>query len=180
MLLQTAAKTEGYTARPIYTGQGTYIPKPTVSTTGVIVISVLLFAQLIGLAYLAWYMYTVPTWTPMLDALAVARITNSLEKTAIPAIGSMSSKDLQHLDSLDGLVGVVETHADEVGVGHEDREENGKTVELGLGASGLFTRRLVKFRVKRGAMRTEMECQCEGCRRRRIGPENSSIASSTY
>ncbi|KAH7355564.1 hypothetical protein BKA66DRAFT_382204, partial [Pyrenochaeta sp. MPI-SDFR-AT-0127] len=107
MLLQTAEKTEGFTARPIYTAAGQLISKPVVSPTGRIIVSVLILAQLIGLAYLAWYIYQVPTWTAMLDALAVARITNSLNKGDIPGIGSMSTGDLRRLEETDGLVGII-------------------------------------------------------------------------
>lgn len=112
----------------------------------------------------------------MLDALAIARITNSLDKGNIPAIGSTSSKDVQGLKSIDALVGVVETGAEDCS-SEASPDAEGKSVELRLGASGLFSRRLTNFRVQRSA-EMEMGCQCEGCGRRRdqkSGPWGSSI-----
>lgn len=175
MLVQTAQKTEAYTARPLYTAPGQYIPKPEMSFAGLVLISVLVLLQMVGLLCLTWYIYQVPTWTAMLDALAVARITNSLDKGNIPAIGSMSNKYLQRLKSIDALVGVVETGAEDWSSESSPAGE-GKSVELGLGASGLFSRRLTKFRVQRSA-ELEMDCQCEGCRRRR-DQDSSTLGSS--
>ncbi|KAF1916190.1 hypothetical protein BDU57DRAFT_516139 [Ampelomyces quisqualis] len=168
MLLQTVRISDGFTARPILTGSGALVQRPTVSKGGLVIVSTLVFFQLIGLAYLAWYIYQVPTWTGLLDALAVASITNSLEKGSIPAIGSMNSSDLDGLNETNGTIGVVNTECEEQAlvVDHPGQ----KSVELGLGAPGLFHRRLVKFRVKRYTD-TAMGCGCEGCRRRRAMPE---------
>ncbi|KAH7091064.1 hypothetical protein FB567DRAFT_263880 [Paraphoma chrysanthemicola] len=181
MLLRTVQNTQEFTARTIRTAPGTYIQRPTITTAGMIVVSILVLFQLIGLAYLVWYIYQVPTWTAMLDALAIARITNSLDKGDIPAIGSLTEKDLRRLGELNGSVGIVE------GDSMDDMEDPAvrRELELGLGASGVFHRRLAKFRMTRsqgspglrgGEM--EMDCQCEGCRRRRAVAESSSAASS--
>lgn len=176
MLIETAQKTSGYTARSLFSSPGTYIPKPNVSFTGIIVVTTLLFLELIGLAYLAWYIYQVPTWTAMLDALAIARITSSLDKGIIPAIGSMNDTDIQRLKETDALVGVVEyTDAEESS--DASPVTDGKSVELGLGASGLFTRQLADFRIRRPAQR-ELDCQCEGCRQRRNSTGSASSVSS--
>lgn len=176
MLIQTAQKTSGTTARALFSSPGTYIPKPEVSLTGIVIVSMLLLLELIGLAYLAWYIYQVPTWTAMLDALAIARITNSLDKGVIPAIGSMTDAEVQRLKEIDALIGVVEDTNVE---GYSDTSPaiQGKSVELGVGASGLFTRRLADFRVRRSAQR-ELDCQCEGCRRRRNSAGSVSSISS--
>ena len=131
--------------------------------------SLLILIQALGLAYLACYIYKVPTWTDMLDALAVARIANSLEKADIPALGSLNSGDLARLRHVDALVGVVKTHEQDSSRLSEIGSTTAGEVELGLGAAGLFTRRLARFRVKRLAGEGEMDCFCEGCQRRRAG-----------
>jgi hypothetical protein len=113
--------------------------------------------QLIGLVYLAWYIYQVPTWTAMLDALAVVRITSSLDKGGIPSVGSMSENDLNRLSDISGLVGVDHT---EDGL---DEPAGKKEVELGLGAPGLFHRRLAKLLVQRSVEMSTLDCQCEDC-----------------
>ncbi|USP75253.1 hypothetical protein yc1106_02527 [Curvularia clavata] len=141
MLVQTSQKTSGCTARTLFSSPGTYIPKPEVSLTGIIIISALLLLELIGLAYLAWYIYQVPTWTAMLDALAIARITNSLDKGVIPAIGSMTDADMQRLKETDALVGVVETAAEEYSDASPVGED--KLVELGL--AKLISEGLAKY-----------------------------------
>lgn len=173
MLSQTV-RTKTWTARPIYEGSGRTIQRPTASLAGLIVISVLVLLQLLGLIYLAWYIYCVPTWTDMLDALAIARITSSLDKGHVPAIGSMNHRDLDRLSKMDGLVGVVDR------VDEEPQADSAvqRTIELGLGAPGLFHRRLAKFRMKRSSEPrvdiVDMDCQCEGCRRRRVDTGSSS------
>lgn len=172
MLLQTIQKTQGFTARPIQTGLGERIQRPTVSTSGLVVISVLMLLQLIGLAYLAWYIYQVPTWTAMLDSLAVARISSSLDKRDIPSVGSMSENDLTRLSDKSGLIGVIHT---EDGL---DESAGKNEVELGLGAPGLFHRRLAKFSVQRSVEMSTLDCQCEGCQKRRVVAEDDSTISS--
>lgn len=52
--------------------------KPSVSLAGVIVISVLLGLQVLGVLFLLGYIYSIPTWTSTLDALAIARIAHQL------------------------------------------------------------------------------------------------------
>ncbi|KAH7410007.1 hypothetical protein DE146DRAFT_751722 [Phaeosphaeria sp. MPI-PUGE-AT-0046c] len=166
MLLKTVENTQGLTARPIYFGSGRNIQRPTGSLGGLIAISVLVFFQLLGLIYLAWYIYEVPTWTGALDALAIARITSSLDKGNMPAIGNSDSSDLVQLSKIDGLIGVVD-RVDEEPLADASVE---RTIELGLGAPGLFHRRLAKFWMPRPSEppSIDMVCQCEGCRRRRV------------
>ncbi|KAH7627851.1 hypothetical protein B0T09DRAFT_268396 [Sordaria sp. MPI-SDFR-AT-0083] len=52
--------------------------KPSVSTAGVVVVSVLLGFQVLGLLFLLGYIYSTPTWTSTLDSLAIARIAYQL------------------------------------------------------------------------------------------------------
>ncbi|KAI1673880.1 hypothetical protein L13192_00627 [Pyrenophora tritici-repentis] len=82
------------------------LTKPRLSLASLIVISLLILIQALGLAYLAYYIYQVPTWTDMLDAMAVARIANSLDKADIPALGLVDRRDLEGLRGISALVGV--------------------------------------------------------------------------
>lgn len=92
----------------------------------------------------------------------------------MPGLGAMYASDMQRLDSTDATVGIVEG---EYASDSAEPVTEGKTVELGLGASGVFTRRLARFRVRRAEAASEMECRCEGCRRRDRGGSVSSTSS---
>lgn len=81
-----------------------------------IVMSILIALQLLGLTYLAYYIYHVPTWTGALDAIAIARIEASLvDQDVLPPIGPVAEKDLDALRNVDGLIGLVETTDDTKG-----------------------------------------------------------------
>lgn len=60
--------------RTIYSSPGTTIIKPKQSLAGVIIISILVTIQVVGLLILAHYTCSSPTWTQSLDAYALARI----------------------------------------------------------------------------------------------------------
>lgn len=60
--------------RTIYSSPGTTIIKPKQSLAGVIIISILVTIQVVGLLFLAHYTCSSPTWTQTLDAYALARI----------------------------------------------------------------------------------------------------------
>jgi hypothetical protein len=161
MLLQTAQITQAVTARSIRYAPGESIQIPTISTAGLVIVSALVLIQLVGLAYLVWYIYQVPTWTGLLDAMAIARIANSLDKGTIPAIGAFTREDQNKLGEMTGLIGVVDSV-------HMDEEANymleKKEIRLGLGAPGLFNRKLAKVAMQRAERRrTETECQCARC-----------------
>ncbi|KAF2819734.1 hypothetical protein CC86DRAFT_361976, partial [Ophiobolus disseminans] len=131
MLLQTVQNTQDFTARQIRSAPGGYIQRPVVTMYGLVIISALMFIQLTGLAYLVWYIYQVPTWTALLDAMAIARIANSLDKGTIPAIGSVTKQELDQLGEMNGLIGVVDSvHMDE----ETDDSSLKREIELGLGA----------------------------------------------
>lgn len=93
-------------ARTIWTSPGASINRPYKTLAGTIVVSVLIGLQLLGLAYLVWYIYSIPTWTSQLNALAVARIVKDLDADALPPVGAMSKHDWARLEELDGLVGI--------------------------------------------------------------------------
>lgn len=96
-----------FRGRIVYTSPGQSIQKPIVSTAAVIVLSMLIGLQLVGLAFLAWYIYRVPTWVDALDAMAIARIGASVKQhDVLPPIGPVTQKDRDALESVDGLVGI--------------------------------------------------------------------------
>ncbi|KAF8134083.1 hypothetical protein K438DRAFT_1787382 [Mycena galopus ATCC 62051] len=74
--------------------------------TGTIIVSVLIAMQLAGLGLFIWYIYSVPTWTTSLDALAVAQIARGVPEGEIPPLGPVSEKKLQKMQEVDALVGV--------------------------------------------------------------------------
>lgn len=63
------------------------------SVAALVVLSVLLALQLLGLGYFTYYLYHVPTSSCELDALAMARIGASLEqRELLPPIGPVSNE----------------------------------------------------------------------------------------
>ena len=110
-------------ARQIFTSPGFPVFRPVKTLAGTVIVSSLIFLQLIGLSVLAWYIYTVPTWTTALDSLAVARLAKSVSDDDLPTIGPVSEQDLDKLRKVDGLVGVVD-------------EEDASAVSLVAVASG--------------------------------------------
>ncbi|KAH6633766.1 hypothetical protein C7974DRAFT_309920 [Boeremia exigua] len=92
--------------RAIYTAPGQAVQKPAVSVAAVVVLSLLIGFQLIGLAFLACYIYRVPTWTGALDARAMARIGACIRQgDVLPPIGAVTQRDRDVL-KVDGLVGI--------------------------------------------------------------------------
>jgi hypothetical protein len=147
--------------RTIYTSPGIAVQKPVLSKATLIVLSILMGLQLLGLSYLTYYLYRVPTWSSQLDAMAMARIGASLNHQGIlPAIGPVSKTDLAALQTVGGLIGIVEksecsmtrsmspdmttTHGSEVELqrltwteeGSKNIENGSTSVELGLDAPG--------------------------------------------
>jgi len=95
-------------ARTIWTSPGASISRPYKTLAGTVVVSLLIGVQLLGLIYLVWYIYRIPTWTSQLNALAVARIVKDMGADALPPVGAMSKNDWEKLGQLDGLVGIEE------------------------------------------------------------------------
>jgi hypothetical protein len=95
--------------RVIYTSPGVAVQRPDLSKTALIVLSLLIGLQLLGLGYLTYYLYRVPSWSDQLDAMAMARIGASLhDRGVLPAIGPMSKEALAGLRTVGGLIGIVE------------------------------------------------------------------------
>lgn len=107
-LTQTADATWFTTARAIYTSPGSPVFRPAKTLAGTIIISTLIGLQVIGLLVLAWYIYTVPTWTTQIDAFAVARLAKTLPDHVLPPLGPVTEEDLEKLRKADGLIGVAD------------------------------------------------------------------------
>lgn len=65
-----------FRGRDIMFSPGGKVQKPVLSTAALVIMTILIGLQVIGLAYLAYYILHVPTWTGALDALAMARIVS--------------------------------------------------------------------------------------------------------
>jgi len=95
--------------RIIYTSPGFAMQKPFLSRLALIVLSLSIGLQLLGLGYLAYYIYRAPTWSGQLDAMAMARIGASLHSRGVlSAIGVVSKEDIAGLKTVGGLIGVIE------------------------------------------------------------------------
>jgi hypothetical protein len=98
-----------WTGRLIRTSPGVAMPRPVLSRSSVIIMSVLIGLQLLGLVYLTYYLYRIPSWSAQLDAMAMAQIGASLDHQGVlPAIGPVSKEDLVTLQNVGGLIGIVE------------------------------------------------------------------------
>ena len=95
--------------RRIYTSPGVAVQIPFLSTMALVVLSVLIGLQLLGLGYLAHYLSRAPSWSYQLDAMAMARIGASVcGRDILPAIGPVSKEDIAALKTVGGLIGIVE------------------------------------------------------------------------
>lgn len=188
MLTQTVDAAFDMGSRKIFTAPGVVIPRPVKTLVGTIIISVLIFLQLIGLAYTVRYIYQVLTWTSALDAIAVARIGASLKENDLPPIGPVYKKDNAKLKQLSGLVGVVEEEPNNVSEGNSESPRNDNKIaartngennaeadstnattsgtdlgespfRLGLGAPGLITRRLAPPKKKKKSKKNKTKQQ---------------------
>ena len=105
---QEMAKGGSLPVREIYASPGLAVQRPVLSNRTVIILSVLIGVQLLGLSYITSYMYRVPTWSDQLDAMAMAQIGASLhDRDVLPAIGPVSKDDIATLQTVGGLIGIV-------------------------------------------------------------------------
>lgn len=146
MLTKTVEASFSMNARPLYTSPGLIVSRPSKSLPATIVISVLILIQLVGIAYLTWYIYHMPSWSHALDALAMVRIGAGVRDAGydLPPIRSLEEKDLVGLVKVDGLVGLAKSF-DEHSQLHGEYHER-----LVLGGPGLVTRDLSGFRSEKG------------------------------
>lgn len=143
--------------REIFRSPGTMFIKPTMHLASVIVISIFVLLQVVGLAILVWYVNTVPTWAPSLDAMAIARIGRAMRGGELPPIGPVSDRDREKLRGVDALVGTVDGGGRQGPPLREPAESGDQTgpdrplidscvagvardLGFGLGAKGLITR----------------------------------------
>lgn len=137
-LLTTTATTSG--GRPIYFHPGRTIAKPKQSLSAVIAISVLLGLQVSGLCLLMWFILHTPKWTDTLDADALAQIGGQLKEWG---------ESRPELSQIPGLVGVerirhsAETSSVRLST-TQDEATQPRSIQLGLGAEGLVTRKALK------------------------------------
>ncbi|KAL5042433.1 hypothetical protein BDW71DRAFT_200563 [Aspergillus fruticulosus] len=125
MLTQTVAASFPFSAREIMFGPGMMMPLPAKTVAGTVVISLLIFLQLLGLAYVTYFIYKLPTWSHSLDAVAVARIGACLKQSDLQPLGHGAVVDEGRLNRVDGWVGL---------------EVVGSETRLGVGAPDLVRR----------------------------------------
>ncbi|OBT62556.1 hypothetical protein VE03_07367 [Pseudogymnoascus sp. 23342-1-I1] len=164
-LTTTASLGRTFNSRAIYTSDGSQILKPQYSLAGVIVVSVLIAIQVAGLIILAIYNSSFPTWTPSLDALALAKMGTELKHLDLSPIGRKARGDAVKLVGARGLVGVVEDDKEMVVLPERPLSRDGGNVQiapenthgdieaqniglqrqlrLGLGSTGLISKGLV-------------------------------------
>lgn len=127
-----------YHSLSIRSAPGHTVLKPQKSIPAIIIISLLIGAEVVGLLALARYIYSMPTWTGTLDAFALVQMGAQL--------GERANGELKEVS---GLVGVLEPEGEEEALMKPAEEgrtkvEEKRTVGLALGAPGIVTKRLNK------------------------------------
>ena len=79
--------------RWIYSSPGFYISKPDVSVSSIVILSVIIAIQIVGLLFCGAYIARVPTWTRSFNAMAIARIGAGLEKDQLPVDGQYAEDE---------------------------------------------------------------------------------------
>ncbi|KAH8660263.1 hypothetical protein BX600DRAFT_499472 [Xylariales sp. PMI_506] len=172
ILSKTVSLTTPLYSREIYASGGTIIYRPKfLNLASMIVVTILVAIQLVGLSYLAWFIYSVPTWTSTLDAAAMTRIGHAIKDDGFPALGAFTAREEDKLRKFPGLIGIVEADVEKQlgndgslynssngdGSVHKNQPNIGTTsvplshggdssrspITLGLGATGLVTKRPV-------------------------------------
>ncbi|KAJ6188119.1 hypothetical protein N7519_003027 [Penicillium mononematosum] len=123
MLTRTVTASFSFSARKIWFGAGMLVPLPLKTLAGTVVVSILIFLQLLGLAALTYYIYRLPTWTHALDAVAVAQLSIGLKDSVARELGNGYEINENKLNKVDGLVGLDEDRA-----------------KVALGSPGVITR----------------------------------------
>ena len=116
----------------VHSDPGQAFIKPSVSFVAMIIISVFIALQVLGILVLMIYIIRSPTWTPTLDALAVARIGAALLPETLPPMGNLSLGYSKKLDHVEGVVGIV---------GQRQDTKYGDIPILGLGGQGIVRKR---------------------------------------
>lgn len=116
LLTVTADASKVDSARPIYLSRGTLVVKPDMRNPSKAVVSFLMLAEIVGLLWLAWSSYRMPTFAARFDAIHVATIGAQLTRqmgVELPGLGLRPRglarlKYLKKLEDADGLIGVQE------------------------------------------------------------------------
>lgn len=110
-LMSITVRVEGaLQARPIFTAPGLAVLKPVMSIAQVTIVSTLILVQIVGLAWLIWYIYQVPSWSHSFDSVAVARIGRAMgdeDLAPISVVTDLGQQDLDRLRKVDALIGVA-------------------------------------------------------------------------
>lgn len=124
-LLSVSAEVSSLDTRRIYSAPGYVLLKPQHSIPGLVVISLVVALQVLGLLLLLRFIYSAPAWTGSLDSLALARIGAQLQG---------QGRDL----GMSGMVGIGEREK------FLSSGENGMTRRnvkvLGLGEPGVISK----------------------------------------
>jgi hypothetical protein len=99
-----------FRGRRIYISPGYFVLKLTISTGVLIIISLLIGLQLLGLFCLTWYIYHVPSWKGALDAMAMAHIGARPGQQGLllnDGVSGDRERDARSLHKVYGLIGVV-------------------------------------------------------------------------
>ncbi|KAI0014212.1 hypothetical protein F4779DRAFT_211979 [Xylariaceae sp. FL0662B] len=165
VLTKTASAEMPFDARPIFHSPGTIMARPNMATASLVVLTVLIFLQTLGLAIVAWLIYSVPSWASAFDALEVARIGKALADDDLPPLGPVTQRDEIRLTKIDALIGIdTGDNADdgvsavEIGEMRDGSAEIPPTdggssnnigrIQLLLGGKGLITRRIASKEAK--------------------------------
>ena len=88
----------------IYNPLGYGIMKPSMSRAAMIVLSVLILIQLLGLWLMALYAHSRPTWTDSLNSFALMRLGAAMADD-LPLISAIEAEEMTVLDETHGWVG---------------------------------------------------------------------------
>ncbi|PYI03330.1 hypothetical protein BO78DRAFT_472076 [Aspergillus sclerotiicarbonarius CBS 121057] len=138
VLTNTAAQGYAHNSREIYFDSGTVVIKPKWSLAGVITISILIGIQILGLCLIVVYCHSVPTWTGSFDAFAMLRMGAELQRAQhvrFAGIRDTDKQDLATLARIDGLVGVVDSHKQQMSEEGREARENSPLVRQLVGES---------------------------------------------
>ncbi|KAK3375425.1 hypothetical protein B0H63DRAFT_482876 [Podospora didyma] len=111
LLEASAIGRNGLSANLIFYNEGLKYRKFTISQMDIIAISVVLTLHALVMIGLLGYIYSAPTWTATLDALAIARLTPQLKDDGAiwqTGLKKVDVKFWRQMERVDALVGVVE------------------------------------------------------------------------
>jgi hypothetical protein len=82
------------------------VPLPITNAVATAVISTFIFLQLLGVTYVTYYIYKLPTWSHAWDSFAMVRIGASMKPSEVGRMGSDSTADLTKLTKVEGVIGL--------------------------------------------------------------------------